>query len=179
MIYTQLFDMQVIADTICHPRIYPHVSDDLAPPRESFVPCEHPSLYYLGAWDDSSPKSGLSGLSGLSGNPPNSPSGEYLGLWMFAPQNSICWEVHTCLLPSAWGKRAAEATLGAVNHIWTNTPCCRIITTVPTYNTLATRLAEKAGMTRYGVNPRSFLKNGLLSDQILLGISKPEQNTCH
>lgn len=156
MTYARLYDMQVIADTITHPRIYPHVSDDLAPPRESFVPCDHPSVYYLGAWDQQ----------------------EYLGLWMFAPQNSICWDVHTCLLPTAWGKRAAEATKGAASWIFANTECQRIITTVPATNALALRLAKLAGLTQFGVNERSFLKNGQLLDQILLGISKPEA-PCH
>lgn len=156
MTYARLHDLNVIAETITHPRIYPFVSDDLSPSRESFIPCDHPSLYYLGAWDQQ----------------------EYLGLWMLAPANSICWEVHTCLLPNAWGKRAIEATRGAIEHVWTETACQRIITVVPAYNSLALRLAEKAGMTRYGVNPKSFLKDGLLHDQILLGVSKPEKESC-
>ncbi len=157
MTFARLDDLNVIAETITHPRIYPLVSDDFSPSRESFIPSDHPSLYYLGAWDQQ----------------------EYLGLWMLAPANSICWEVHTCLLPHAWGRRAVEATIGAIEHVWTETQCSRIITSVPAFNSLALRLAERAGMTRYGVNPKSFLKNGSLIDQILLGISKPESNTCH
>jgi RimJ/RimL family protein N-acetyltransferase len=154
--YSRLYDMNLIAETITHPRIYPHVSDDLSPGRDSFVPCDHTALYYLGVWDEL----------------------EFLGLWMFAPQNSICWEVHTCLLPHAWGAVAIEATIGAANYIFENTECRRIITTVPRTNLLALRLAKKAGLTQYGVNERSFLKNGELVDQILLGISKPEGITC-
>ncbi len=156
MTFARLDDLNVIAETITHPRIYSHVSDDFSPSREAFVPADHPSLYYLGAWDQQ----------------------EYLGLWMFAPSNSICWEVHTCLLPHAWGRRAIEATRGAAEHIWTQTQCSRIITSVPAYNSLALRLAESAGMTRYGVNQKSFLKNGSIHDQILLGISKPEKHIC-
>jgi hypothetical protein len=32
-------------------------------------------------------------------------------------------------------------------------------------------------MTRFGLNPRSYLKNGRLEDQILLGLSRPENES--
>src|SRR6185369_16871555 len=79
-----------------------------------------------------------------------------LGLFLFHPHNSICWEVHTCLLPAAWGERATRAGKGVVQWIWKNTPCLRIITNVPAYNRLAYRFALRCGMTEFGRNRGSF-----------------------
>jgi RimJ/RimL family protein N-acetyltransferase len=103
--------------------------------------------------------------------------GELLGLWMFTPQNAVCWEIHTCLLPCAWGRRAGEAARRMAEWVWANTPCRRLVTAIPAYNRLALRFAEAAGMRRWGLNERSFLKHGELQDQILLGLS-PEGESC-
>jgi hypothetical protein len=83
---------------------------------------------------------------------------------MLVPANSICWEIHTCLLPHAWGERAprcaGDAALGLDEHAWR-----RIITNVPADNRLAFHFALEAGMTVYGKNEDSFLKGGKLLDR--------------
>ena len=48
---------------------------------------------------------------------------------------------------------------------------------IPEYNKLAIRLAGKVGMELIGINKRSFMKNGVLYDQQLFGISK--EDICH
>lgn len=135
-----------------HPNIYPHITDDGCPPVEQFEPVISPAIWYVEARDND----------------------VLLGLWAFVPQNAVCWEVHTCLLPHAWGDTAAIAAKELASWIWENTDCRRIVTTVPAYNRLAYRFARKAGMTEYGRNPKSFLKNGKLYDQLLLGLSRLE-----
>ena len=152
--FAPLHDYELIRETIANPKIYAHVSDDGSPSREDFIPADHPAIVYLGAYEGT----------------------EYLGLWMLCPANSICWDVHTCLLPSSWGALATQATKAAIEWVFENTDCRRLITSVPSTNRLALKLAEHSGMTRYGVNPSSFLKNGKLLDQILLGISKADQS---
>jgi RimJ/RimL family protein N-acetyltransferase len=104
---------------------------------------------------------------------------ELLGLWMFHPQNAVCWEVHTCLLPNAWGERAHIAARALPEWIWQHTPCRRIVTHVPENNRLALRFALKAGMTIFGCNKASYLKHGRLCDQLCLGLSKPEEVAVH
>jgi len=94
---------------------------------------------------------------------------------MFHATNAICWEVHTCLLPCAWGERAYIAARALPEWIWRHTPCRRIVTNVPSSNRLALRFALRAGMTIYGCNKASYLKNGRLCDQLCLGLSKPEE----
>jgi hypothetical protein len=103
---------------------------------------------------------------------------ELLGLWMFVPQNSVCLEVHTCLLPGHGFRRSRVAAKEAAEWIWANTNCQRIFTNVPVFNVIAKRFAEAAGMAEFGVNEASFIKDGKLHDQVQLGMSRPKETTC-
>ncbi len=135
-----------------HPRVYPHITDDGSPLASEYQPVESDHVWYVVVRADDA----------------------LLGMWMLVPQNSICWEVHTCLLPAAYGPPARQAAGLMADWIWENTPCQRLVTAVPTTNRLAHRFAVKAGMEQYGTNPKSFRKGGQLLDQLLLGKSKPE-----
>ncbi|MDM7995639.1 MAG: GNAT family protein [Acidobacteriota bacterium] len=150
--FERTYDSELVKRIMTHPRVYPSISDDFCPEASDFEPNMHPSIWYVLARDGE----------------------QLLGLWMFVPQNAICWEVHTCLLPEAWGRRALEAVMALHDWVWQNTPCLRVITNVPRYNTLALRFAQKAGLGIFGKNWSSFMKHGVLHDQIMLGISKPE-----
>jgi RimJ/RimL family protein N-acetyltransferase len=147
-------DLELVREILTDPKVYPHVTDDGSPAAAEFTPIDHPSIWYVLVRDQ---------LCGYD---------QVLGLFMFVPQGAACWEVHTCLLPIAYGRRAAAAAAGAAEWIFEQTECRRIVTSVPAYNRLALRFARQAGMTQYGVNPNSFLKKGKLHDQVLLGLSK-------
>ena len=97
-------------------------------------------------------------------------AGDY-GVFMGEPRNMITYEVHTLLLPEARGK-AVEIATGALHWIFHNTPCLKITTNVPSFNVLARRLSEQCGMKLIGNNESSFLKDGVLYDQFIYGISK-------
>lgn len=150
--FTRTFDEPFIRATITHPKIWPHVSGDGSPAREDFRPRFDGAFVYVRVRH----------------------ANEDLGLFLLTVHNPILWEVHTCLLPAAWGARAAEAARGLLAWVWAETPCRRLMTCVPASNRLALRFALRAGLTEYGRNPRSFPRHGTLEDQILLGISKPE-----
>jgi len=154
IIFERSHDYELIRRILTHPRIYPFISDDGSPPADQYQPVEHEAMWYVIVRDTH--ESGVPDL---------------LGCWVFAPENSICWEVHTALLPCAWGERGQIAASMLPAWVWSNTPCRRIITNVPSNNRLALHFAMRAGMTIYGTNERSFLKNGQLLDQICLGIS--------
>jgi RimJ/RimL family protein N-acetyltransferase len=145
-------DYALIRAIMCHNGIYRHISDDRCPPAAEFRPIESDDVWYAVVWDDN----------------------DLLGLWMLYPQNSVCWEIHTCLLPHAWGVRARRAASVMAAWIWENTPCERLITNVPANNRAAYHFALAAGMEVYGKNAKSFLKHGKLIDQICLGLSKAE-----
>lgn len=154
MKFERTHDMELVNQVIRHPRVYPHVSDDFSPPAEQLSMQDNEALWYVAVRDES----------------------DFLGIFLFAPDNPICWEVHTCLLPRAWGDRAVEAATEVCRWIWQNTSCRRIITEVPENNTLALKLALNSGLKQYGVNPRACLRGGVERDLILLGISKDEVN---
>lgn len=151
--FERSFDYELIRQILIHPKIYPAISDDGSPPRAEYRPVESDAIWYVVVRD----------------------SGEVLGLWMFVPANAITWEIHTALLPNAWGSRSIQAALELPDWIWQHTPCRRIVTHVPSANRLALRFALAAGMEIYGIDKASYLKHGVLCDQTCLGLSKPEE----
>jgi hypothetical protein len=146
----RLLDASLITETIRHPRIYPHVKDDSCPPAESFAAVLTPQCVYVGAYRGE----------------------QYLGLFMLHQHTCVLWEVHTCLLPDAWGFTSLDCTRACAAWAWANTTCQRLITAVPDGNELARRLALRSGMTEYGHNPRSLLRGGELVGQSLLGMNR-------
>jgi RimJ/RimL family protein N-acetyltransferase len=157
--FERSLDYELIRRILTHERIWPHISDDGSPPADQYRPMESELIWYVIVRDiypDAGPE-------------------EILGLWMFTPHNAVCWEVHTALLPEAWGGRAHQAARLMADWIWRNTPCRRLITNVPTTNRLALHFAVKSGMHIFGVNPASYLKHGTLCDQVMLGISKSDK----
>jgi RimJ/RimL family protein N-acetyltransferase len=151
MTFERTTDQALIHRVMTHPRIWRAITDDGTPPVEEYKPVVADAFHYVAVHD----------------------AGELLGLFLFTPMNTVLWEVHTCLLPNSWGGRALEAARGISTWVWANTGFRRVITSVPSYNRLALRLAKEAGMIEYGVNVKSFLKNGRLWDQHMLGISPP------
>lgn len=97
---------------------------------------------------------------------------ELLGLFSFYPSNSICWRAHLCLLPNSWGFPARRAGKGVIRWLFENSPCLKITGEIPIFNTLALRYVRSLGFEEMGTNHDSFLKDGQLYDQILLGLSK-------
>ncbi len=153
-VYERTEDLALIRRVLTNPRIYPHITDDNCPAVEDFEPQLNPNIWYIHAADEIGT----------------------VGIFLLIPQNSVCYELHTCLLPEAWGVRAKHAAQYLGPWVWENTPAQRVVTNVPEYNHIARAFAGKGGMTMFGINPRSFLKDGKLHDQFMLGISKPEAN---
>jgi len=152
MTFERTRDWALIKQIVTHPRIYPFVADDFSAKPEEWQATQSDSIWYVLAKE----------------------CAEVLGVFIFIPQYQTCWDVHTCLLPLSYGAKAKEAGKGIIEWIWANTPCLRIVTVVPEYNRLALKFAKESGLVCYGINPRSYMKNGKLCDLIELGISKPE-----
>jgi RimJ/RimL family protein N-acetyltransferase len=151
MTFKRTYDYDLIGAIMRNLKLYDAGADDFSPSREQFEPREESAIIYVLVKD----------------------SDEILGLFILAPQNTITYEVHTRLLPKSWGNLAKTAALGLIDWAWGNTPALRLVTMVPSYNRLAVRFAERAGMREYGRNENSWQKGGRLWDQVLLGISKP------
>lgn len=149
IVATPIHDIELITEAMRNPRVWPSISDDSSPAPELFIPTMDDSITYLGMFE----------------------RGEFRGIFMLHPHNHICWEVHTCLLPSVWG-RAHLFAAECIDWTFSETACQRLITNIPKGNVLARRLALSVGMREFGINPKSFLKNGIAIDQFMLGISK-------
>jgi RimJ/RimL family protein N-acetyltransferase len=141
--------MDVVREILAHPAIWPHIHDDGATEPN---PVDHESLYWLLVTDEQGPA----------------------GAFLLHAHNLVTYEVHTCLLPRIWGPKAKQAAQLGRAWMFANTPCQKIVTNVPQDNPAALRFAKRCGMTLEGVNRKSFLKNGQLLDQHVLGLTKEE-----
>lgn len=152
MIVTELQDLYLINQAVMHPKINKSVSDDFTAGQKITT---SDGFMWLGIFDKN----------------------DYLGLIMAHAHNTVLYEVHTALLPKAWGSKAIRCCELIVSWLIENTDCERIITSVPENNTLALRLAKKTGFKEYGFNPNSILKDNNLIGQTMLGLNK-EQFKC-
>lgn len=145
------FDPSVIKAIFTHPSIWPHISDDGCDIK-NFEPVLHDSVYYL-----------VPTLTGVS-----------CGAFMYVPQNSIMYEVHSCVLPEHRGPLAIEFAKESLKWMVMNTNCQKVITHVPENNRLALAFAKRAGMQLEGINRKSYQKAGAIIDQFVLGITGRE-----
>ena len=151
VMFERTADAKLIRAIATHPKVWPGIGDDLAGDPEKWTPVLHEGVWYVLAFDN---------------------DGDILrGMFVFFPENSVCWQVHICMLPASWGT-GARALREVFQWLWAKTPCLRITGSVPLWNEAAIHCALRAGMTAYGVNQHSSLKNARLHHQLLLGISK-------
>lgn len=141
-------DMTLVRRIVRDPAIWPHIHDDGAADWE---PVDHDAMHWM-----------------LVSDP------EPVGVFLVHAQNSTTCEMHTCLLPCIWGVKAGAAAQMLAAWVFRETNWRKLNTRVPAYNRLALRFARAGGMTQEGVDRASFLRNGELIDQIMLGITKEE-----
>ena len=151
MTFERTENAALIRAIVTHPKVWPHVGDDFTPCADAWRPQFAPYLLYLLAKDGD----------------------EVLGVFAYEIRGA-CWEVHLAMLPGAWGPRASLAWAEMLAWLWAHTPCRRLIASVPAYNRIALHFAKRGGMRQFAVNERSYMKDGVLHDQILLGLSRPE-----
>lgn len=139
---------ELIAAIVTHPAIWPHVSEGQSP--EEWAPLLHETVYQLLIVDD----------DGIG------------GCFILVPQSSICWEVHTCILPSHRGEKARQAAKLCVDWMFDNAPCMTITTRVPAYNRPAYKLARSAGFHDIGMVKSAWVHRGSVQDVHLLEATK-------
>jgi RimJ/RimL family protein N-acetyltransferase len=141
-------DMVLVRAILAHPAIWPHIHED---GTEEPEPLDLDGFHWL-LVDDGRPA----------------------GVFLAHPRGAACWEVHTCLLPRTWGAAAAGAAQLLLEHLFDVVGCDKVVTNVPAYNRPALRFAKASGMRAEGTNHASFLRKGVLEDQIMLGITRKE-----
>lgn len=95
---------------------------------------------------------------------------EIKGLFLLVPQNAITAEIHTCLLLR--GKPAFQAGELLLEYLFSKYR--KAISYTPSINKKALLYALRLGFKKEGILTQSFLKNGELLDQTLVGLTKGE-----
>ena len=154
MTFERTTDYGLVRQILADPGIYARMGDDFAPPIAEFVVNEHPAIWYVLVYPS---------------------AGDLVsGLFCFFPENGICWAGHVAFLRKTPPAITLAAGRAVVPWLWANTPCVRLVASIPAYNRAAIRFARRAmGLAAHGRNKASFMKRGTLHDQVLLGISKP------
>lgn len=146
-------DMKLVKEIMTNEKIFDKLTDDGC---DSFEPVDTESLWWLAVYDGE----------------------EVGGVYFLHPLNSVCYEMHTCLLPSLWGSKANAAAQKLLEYAFNVMKARKVVTNVPECNRLALKYATRNGMKVEGVNRESFLKNGRLENQIMLGITLKEWESC-
>lgn len=153
MTFERTYEWELIRQIATHPKIWPGIVDDFSPSPSDWEPEHDDRVWYVLAKSD---------------------GGSVLGMFIFYPENPVCWRSHICMLPESWGIPARQACREVFQWLWANSSCLRIIGSIPACNSLGLGFAMQCGMERFGVNSKSVQKGGRLFDLIMLGISKPE-----
>lgn len=147
-------DPRLVKLLATHPAIFPHVSDDWTRDPGKWDAPENDSIVYLVARDD----------------------GHFcFGFAVFLPQTWSCYQAHMGFLPSSHGDVAIAAFKEMLAWMWANSTAARLVGEICQENRRAIAFAKRAGFEQYGINQKSYLRGGVLRDQVCLGISKPEQ----
>jgi hypothetical protein len=161
MTFLRTKNWELVREVLTHPKLYGHMTDDFAPARETFEVNRHPAIWYVLAVEGT----------------------RLLGMFCFFPENDICWAAHAALLRRVPPALTRKAGREVVAWLWEHTACRRLTASVPECNRAAVRYGlDEEGMhlRPYGINEKSFLKDGKLWDQILMGRSRPGGVTqCH
>lgn len=100
---------------------------------------------------------------------------EVLGLLWFCPWSTVCWEMHTCILPHAWGFKTSRIFKALKEYVWASVANIqRIMLVIPESNKSALACAKRNGMELVGYNPNSEVRGGVLMGNYFYGISRPE-----
>ena len=146
-------DAKIIKSIATDPRTWDAISDDHTPKREEYEPPVDGAVYVLVR------------------------SGKKIGgMFVLVPRSHVRWEIHTLLLPELSPWRKLEAAAKMRDWVFTNTPCESLVTECPAPNKLAYGFAVAAGMIQFGIEPKCFLKGGVLYDSVWLSMNRPKEN---
>ncbi|PXX41660.1 GNAT family N-acetyltransferase [Undibacterium pigrum] len=142
-------DMKTVKEILSHPAIFPHIHED---GLKEIEPPDSEEFHWIL----------ISDQEGAA------------GVYMVHYHNQSCVEMHTCLLPRIWGAKANDSVKLLSEYLFHQLGVRKVITNVPAYNKLALRFAKTNGMKIEGINRESYLKDGKLIDQIMLGMTRKE-----
>ena len=99
---------------------------------------------------------------------------EDIGYFLLVPINCITYDSHVCILPEHKGKKAIGVGKEAIEWMFNNTKCRKIISYIATNKRNVYAYAKSVGFEMEGFCKKSFMYNGKIYDQSLMGINKKE-----
>ncbi len=135
-------DMEAVSRIFNHPKVYEWVSDDSAIPP--YIP--DPSHFYV----MNEEKTGVARIDQLNG---------------------VTCIIHIATLPEMWGRATTFVKEGIV-WLFKNTRYLKIVSLAPECNRVAIMFGKRCGFKIEGKITKSFLKDWVLHDQIIFGLSK-------
>jgi len=147
MYLARIYDVDLINSVLMHPSIADHLCDDNSVGAKVQ---DAESLEWIGVHKN----------------------GACHGVFLLIPQNSVTVDIHTALLPDVRGKESKQAGKLLLDLIFSR--YFKAVTSVPSNNRVAAWFAGSLGFKHEGVNRQSFLKNGVLLDQVLMGMTREE-----
>lgn len=144
------FDADIVRAVMLHPALWATVAEDGQHP-EDFAP-ELMSECWLLVSD-----------------------GPYVvGVYHIHAHNAVTVEIHAQILPKKRKDHSKESARKALKWILENTTYHKVIAQIPTIYPNVKHFTLNSGFQEEGINRESYIKNGEVCDQWLLGITRPE-----
>lgn len=99
---------------------------------------------------------------------------DLVGLFNLHVKNCITLEIHPMILPGKRGRPAYQAVMSLWKYLVENTGYSKIVCFVPDIYRNVKLFAMSCGMKEEGLLTKSYLKNGTITDQWCLGITRSE-----
>ena len=89
--------------------------------------------------------------------------------------NGVTWEAHANVVPSLWGdKRGTSLCITALDLAFEDTEALKFVAHIPDSAPETQTMAIQIGFSREGINKKSFLRDGVLHDQVYFGMTRKE-----
>lgn len=96
---------------------------------------------------------------------------ELIALFYVHRLNLIMWQIHIQFRPQYWGKGYSTKHGKAIlDRIWSDTGCKKLYAVAPDYAKQVIALAKRTGFKQEGRTKKAFQKDGVVYDQIHLGV---------
>jgi RimJ/RimL family protein N-acetyltransferase len=99
-----------------------------------------------------------------------------VGLIVVLPFQEQIYNVHIGFKKASYGL-ATKYCLEALEWFWVNSDAIEVRTSIPSYNLLALRLANKIGMKQVGFERSNFIKDDIAYDSYIYKVNK--EIICH
>lgn len=93
-------------------------------------------------------------------------------VFIFLPHDTGLYNVHTAILPKGRGRLGIKAFKQAAQWMFKNTNCIKLFGIIPAFRKDVILFHKWVGVVYEGVLSKSCIKNGVLYDQVVMGLSK-------